>query len=254
MGRQPTLTDHCSAFLVCQTYLMRDVKVNEPEKSTRMLPTKNHNIHDLVGYCMSSLSIGSMHVMTIAVHICCVCSSGYVMIRYKIASYLPRGSTHLPLPPYSVLAGVVQSMVQSGWVGLFQTNSSSHMVPCKSTTKRIHYTCIHTHVRTPHTHVHTADCTQVPELCSGCPNATTSDGLICKAAATCLGEDTDRDGIPNFCDSCPYNFNPNQSHTACEPIRGVCPGGVASDILWSQASVSTVDIKPCPAPMLGMCA
>ena len=95
--------------------------------------------------------------MTIVVHICCVCSSGYVMIRYKIASYLPRDSTHLPLPPYSILAGVVQSMVQSGWVGPFQTNSSSHMVPCKSITnypKHIHvhmYTYMYAH----HTHMYT---------------------------------------------------------------------------------------------------
>ena len=54
-------------------------------------------------------------------------SSGYAMINYKIANYLPRGSTHVPLPPHSILAGVVQSMVQSGWVGPFQINSSSHM-------------------------------------------------------------------------------------------------------------------------------
>ena len=117
------------------------------------------------------------------------------------------------------------------------------------------HTNTHTHTHT-HTqcHAHTADCSQVPELCNGCPNTTTSDGLICRAAATCLGEDTDRDGMPDSCDSCPYNFNPNQNRTFCEPIRGVCPAGVASDILWSQTSVGTVDIKPCLAPLLGMCA
>ena len=68
-------------------------------------------------------SNGLSHVMECSfVH-----SSGYVMISYKIANYLPQGSTHVPLPPHSILAGVVQSMVQSGWVGPFQINSSSHM-------------------------------------------------------------------------------------------------------------------------------
>ena len=113
------------------------------------------------------------------------------------------------------------------------------------------YSCI---IHTLPTHTHSADCFQVPELCNGCPNSTTSDGLICRAAATCRGEDTDRDGIPDACDSCPYNFNPNQNRTYCEPIVGVCPGGVASDILWSPTSVGIMDIKPCLPPLLGMCA
>ena len=98
----------------------------------------------------------------------------------------------------------------------------------------------------------TADCSQVPQLCHGCPITTTSDGLLCRAPSTCLGEDSDRDGIPNSCDSCPYNFNPNQTHTFCVPTSGVCPGGVASGILWSRTSVGTEDIKPCRPPMLGM--
>ena len=37
----------------------------------------------------------------------------------------------MPRPSYSMVAGVVQSMVQSGWVGPLQTNSSSHVVPSK---------------------------------------------------------------------------------------------------------------------------
>ena len=86
-------------------------------------------IHDLTACICQIPSNGPSHVMEcVAIYTCILpYSSGYVMINYEIANYLPRGSTNVPLPPHSILAGVVQSMVQSGWAGPFQLNSSSHM-------------------------------------------------------------------------------------------------------------------------------
>lgn len=111
-----------------------------------------------------------------------------------------------------------------------------------------HHTCTYTLI---HTHRGTVVCSQVPELCSGCPNATTRDGIICRAAAACHGGDSDRDGIPDSCDNCPYNFNPDQNSTFCMVVDGACPGDVALDIVWSRTSVGLVDIKRCPSPLIG---
>ena len=78
------------------------------------------------------------------------------------------------------------------------------------------------------------------------------DGIICRPASTCTGQDDlDRDGIPDVCDNCSLTFNPNQDPSACVINKGVCPVGVAYDVLWSSTYQGTSDIKPCQLPSVG---
>ena len=90
-------------------------------------------------------------------------------------------------------------------------------------------------------------------MCEGCPDGTSKDGVICRSTVPpgCHGDDIDRDGIPESCDNCPYNFNPNQNDQACVINEGVCPGGVISGVLWSPTSPGIADRKPCPNPLSG---
>ncbi len=104
----------------------------------------------------------------------------------------------------------------------------------------------------------------MPALCS-CPEGHRLDGLICRAPLQCSeeeeeegaefggggGGDVDGDGVPNSCDTCPYVFNPDQSPHPCQPLQGVCPGGVAAGVLWSATSAELTDRKPCPPPLIG---
>lgn len=102
--------------------------------------------------------------------------------------------------------------------------------------------------------VATVTCSQLPELCDGCPEGLVLDGLICRPALlTCPegGGDSDRDGIPDSCDTCPYVFNPEQTSDLCAPQEGVCPGVREEGILWSATSAELTDRKPCPPPLIG---
>ena len=67
----------------------------------------------------------------------------------------------------------------------------------------------------------------------------------------CSGVDTDGDALPDTCDNCPYVFNPGQDKEMCAPLEGVCPAGVASNVLWSPTSAGSIDMKPCAPPLTG---
>ncbi len=43
---------------------------------------------------------------------------------FKVANYLPRGSTDLPRPSEGAVAGVVQTVLASGRVGAYRTNAT----------------------------------------------------------------------------------------------------------------------------------
>lgn len=49
-------------------------------------------------------------------------------VHYRVSAYLQRGSELVPRPSIHTLASVLQSVVQSGWVGAYQTLPTSHYV------------------------------------------------------------------------------------------------------------------------------
>ncbi len=90
-----------------------------------------------------------------------------------------------------------------------------------------------------------------PALCGDCDNSGVRDGIVCRPPGLCTVPDIDRDGVGDDCDNCPFVFNPDQDSAVCALIKGVCPGGVVSDILWGSTPVGGTDYKPCPAPSIG---
>ena len=182
------------------------------------------------------------------------------VVEYSVASYFLQDHAQQPRPLPAMLSGAVQMIVQSGSVGRYLVNASSHAVPSP------------------------VKCSELPLVCGGCPQGSELNGIICQAALPqvrnrntnhffivstnispppplpppsplpqgCNGADGDRDGVPDSCDLCPHLFNPTQANSrSCDPTEGVCPGGMAWDTLWAAAASGATDIKPCPPPLIG---
>ncbi|XP_019849970.1 PREDICTED: cadherin EGF LAG seven-pass G-type receptor 2-like isoform X2 [Amphimedon queenslandica] len=101
-----------------------------------------------------------------------------------------------------------------------------------------------------------ADCTN-SSICEDCPSGSyLDDPIICRSSLPqgCSGLDTDQDGFPDACDSCPYWFNPRQDYTlpCSETSTESCPREKAGDVLWSQTDKGRVDSRECPTPLIGI--
>jgi hypothetical protein len=172
-------------------------------------------------------------------------SSGRVVVNYTVSSYSPHTSHPLPDDHLHTLASVLQWVVRSGWVGAYQVDTTSHflLTDCRSCDQVSR--CVLTEA-TP---------TRPQSFaCDTCPDTHSLDGVVCRKNTneSCTGLDVDQDGVPDFCDSCAYLFNPSQHPDDCATPTGVCPVGYSSGgVLWSSTPQHSTATAPCDPPNIG---
>ena len=125
-------------------------------------------------------------------------SDGVVRVNYHVSAYFLRVPPHLPslpsLPSPHTLAAVVQTVVQSGCLGTFQTDPDSHVVHRESLCLVVFFIgYTHTPPSSPSPSVncssrpcgpHRSCYTITPNpqtfMCPSCPAGTRMDGVLCR--------------------------------------------------------------------------